>query len=315
VPSGTKIEIATRSGNTRTPDETWSDWSNAYSDGEGSAITSPRARYLQWRAVMTGARGSVPLLTSVTAAYLPRNTRPRVSSITIHPPGTVFQRQFPIDPEIAGFEGDTPDRRALARVQGTPQSASLGRRSYEKGLLTFVWRADDENRDTLTYDLLYRREGETSWKPLKVGLSDQILVWDTTSVPNGRYVVKIVASDAASNSPTTALTGAMESMSFDVDNAPPVIAVGSVRRDGNRTLISFDVRDADSAVQKAEYSLDGDRWLALYPRDGIADSRSEQFELVLDGDTGARGVILRATDALNNVASTDVPAPPVSGRR
>jgi hypothetical protein len=148
-----------------------------------------------------------------------------------------------------------------------------------------------------------------------VGLSDQILVWDTTSVPNGRYVVKIVASDAASNSPTTALTGAMESMSFDVDNAPPVIAVGSVRRDGNRTLISFDVRDADSAVQKAEYSLDGDRWLALYPRDGIADSRSEQFELVLDGDTGARGVILRATDALNNVASTDVPAPPVSGRR
>jgi hypothetical protein len=26
-------------------------------------------------------------------------------------------------------------------------------------------------------------------------------------------------------------------------------------------------------------------------------------------------VILRATDALNNVASTDVPAPPVSGRR
>ncbi len=99
----------------------------------------------------------------------------------------------------------------------------------------------------------------------------------------------------------------MESMSFDVDNAPPVIAVGSVRRDGNRTLISFDVRDADSAVQKAEYSLDGDRWLTLYPRDGIADSRSEQFELVLDGDTGARGVILRATDALNNVASADVP--------
>jgi hypothetical protein len=315
VPSGTKIEIATRSGNTRTPDETWSDWSNAYADGEGSAITSPRARYLQWRAVMTGARGSVPLLTSVTAAYLPRNTRPRVSSITIHPPGTVFQRQFPVDPEIAGFEGDTPDRRALARVQGTPQAGSLGRRSYEKGLLTFVWRADDENRDTLAYDVLYRREGETSWKPLKVGLSDQILVWDTTSVPNGRYVVKIVASDAASNSPTTALTGAMESMSFDVDNAPPVIAVGSVRRDGNRTLISFDVRDADSAVQKAEYSLNGDRWLTLYPRDGIADSRSEQFELVLDGDTGARGVILRATDALNNVASADVPAPPASGRR
>src|SRR4030095_5813061 len=119
---GTKIEIATRSGNTRTPDETWSNWSPGYTQAEGSAIASPRARYLQWRAVLTGARADAPLLTSVTAAYLPRNLRPRVTSITIHPPGTVFQRPFPTDPEIAGFEGDTPDRRALAQAQGHPRS-------------------------------------------------------------------------------------------------------------------------------------------------------------------------------------------------
>ena len=54
----------------------------------------------------------------------------------------------------------------------------------------------------------------------------------------------------------------------------------------------------NSAVQKADYSLDGDRWQTIYPKDGIADSRFEQFELVLDGDAGARGVILRAADAL-----------------
>ena len=41
-------------------------------------------------------------------------------------------------------------------------------------------------------------------------MSDTILVWDTTSVPNGRYILRIVASDAPSNSPATALTGAME---------------------------------------------------------------------------------------------------------
>ena len=35
----------------------------------------------------------------------------------------------------------------------------------------------------------------------------------------------------------------------------------------------------------------------------------EQFELVLDGDAGARGVILRATDALNNVSSVRGEAP------
>jgi sugar lactone lactonase YvrE len=309
VPAGSRIEISTRSGNTRTPDETWSDWSAPYQNREGSPITSPRARYLQWRAVLTGDRGGAPLLTSVTAAYLPRNVRPRVTSITIYPPGTVFQRQFPVDPEIAGFEGDTPDQRALARAQGTTPALSLGRRGYEKGLLTFAWRAEDENRDTLTYDVLYRREGETEWKPLKRGFPDQLLVWDTTSVPNGRYILRVVASDSQSNSPDTALTGAMESTAFDVDNTPPAIAVGAVRQDAGRTIIAFSVRDADSAVQKAEYSRDGDRWMTVYPRDGIADSRVEEFELVLEGGMGTRGVILRATDSLDNVASADVPPP------
>jgi WD40 repeat protein len=319
TPAGTKIEISTRSGNTRTPDETWSDWSAACSTPEGSAITSPRARSLQWRAIVSGARNDAPLLTSVTAAYLPRNLRPRVTSITIHPPGTVFQRPFPTDPEIAGFEGDTPDRRATAQAQGNPTntSPSIGRRGYEKGLLTFVWRADDDNRDELAYDVQYRREGETSWKLLKRGLTDPILVWDTTSVPNGRYILQIVASDAPSNSPSTALTGAMESTAFEIDNSPPVITVTSVRREGNRTTIAFDVRDDQSAVQKAEYSLDGNRWQTIYPKDGIADSRFEQFELVLEGDA-ARGVIVRTADALNNLssASADVPTPAqASGRR
>jgi WD40 repeat protein len=309
VPADTSVEISTRAGNTRTPDETWSEWSPPYPDREGSAITSPRARYLQWRATLTGASGTAPLLTSVTAAYLPRNLRPRVTSITVHPPGTVFQRQYPADPEIAGFEGDTPERRALARAQGATPGVTLGRRGYEKGLLTFAWQADDPNRDTLTYDVLYRQEGETAWRSLQHGLTDRILVWDTTSVPNGRYVVRVVASDAPTNSPDTALTGATESTAFDIDNAAPVITLGSVRREGDRSVVTFEVRDDDSVVQKAEYSLDGNRWVTVYPADGIVDSRLERFELVLEGEARTRGVILRATDALNNVANFDVPAP------
>jgi len=150
-------------------------------------------------------------------------------------------------------------------------------------------------------------------------MSEAILVWDTSSVPNGRYFVRVVASDTPSNSPATALTGAMESTSFEIDNTPPTITVTSVRREGSRVTIAFDVRDANSSVQKADYSLDGDRWQTIYPKDGIADSRFEQFELVLDGEAGARGLILRAADALNNVASArgeaPTPAPEPSGRR
>src|SRR5690242_6021278 len=100
--------------------------------------------------------------------------------------------------------------------------------------MTFTWRADDENGDELQYDILYRREGETAWKTLKRGLAEQILVWDTISVPNGTYVLRVVASDAPSNPAATALTGQLDSTTFDIDNSPPVVRVSGVRREGSR---------------------------------------------------------------------------------
>jgi sugar lactone lactonase YvrE len=311
APAGSKVEISTRSGNTRTPDDTWSNWSPAYTNPEGSAISSPRARYLQWRAVISAPKGETPILTSVIAAYLQRNLRPRVTAITIHPPGTVFQKPFSTgELEIAGYDGELPERRLTAQQPGggaLPPGASpspaLGRRVYQKGLMTFVWRAEDDNNDELQYDVLYRREGETAWKALKRNLVDPILVWDTTSVPNGTYLLRVVASDTAANPPGSALAGHMDSSSFDIDNAPPTIGVTGVRRDGGRTVIAFEVRDSHSAVQKVEYSVDGDRWRTIYPKDGISDSRLELFELALDGDAGSRSVVIRATDALNNVSS------------
>ena len=318
IPAGTTLQVSTRSGNTRTADETWSDWSAPYADPSGSPIVSPRARYLQWRAVLAGARDQAPVLNSVIAAYLPRNSRPRVSTITIHPPGTVFQRPFPTgEPELAGFEGDTPDRRAAiqtANAANTNAGPALGRRAYQKGLLTFVWRAEDDNRDELVYDVQYRREGEAEWKALRRGLRDAIFVWDTTSVPNGRYVVQVVASDLPTNAPDAALAGSMESTTFEVDNTPPTVTVIGARREGARAILGFEVRDTDSAVQKVEYSVDGDRWQTVYPKDGIADSRFEQFDLPLEGDA-ARGVIIRATDSLNNVTSARGEAPAVPARR
>ena len=242
----------------------------------------------------------------------------------MHPAGTVFQRPFSTgEMEIAGFEDNTSDGRQANQTGAaspgagvTPASPPLGRRVYQKGLQTLVWKAEDPNSDRMQFDVLYRREGETSWKVLKREVTDPILVWDTTSVPNGSYFLRIVASDAPSNSPSTTLTGALESSAFDIDNTPPDITMTSVRRDGARLVIEFDVRDEYSAVQRADYSLDGDKWQTIYPKDGIADSRVEQFELVLEGEEAARGVIVRATDALNNSASARGEAPAAgSGRR
>src|SRR4051794_8352803 len=46
------VEVFTRSGNTATPDDTWSPWSKAYTQSNGEKIASPNARYLQWKAVL-----------------------------------------------------------------------------------------------------------------------------------------------------------------------------------------------------------------------------------------------------------------------
>ena len=303
-----EVNVFTRTGNTATPDETWSPWSKPHTSAGGEQIVSPNARYLQWRAVLT-ANGSHagPVLTSVTTAYLPRNLRPQVSSITVHPAGMVFQRPFSTgEMEIAGFEDNTSDGRAQSQsAASSPASSStpaLGRRIYQKGLQTFVWKAEDQNDDRLQYDVLYRREGETSWRALHRALTDPILVWDTTSVPDGTYFVKVAASDAPSNSPEAALVGELESASVDIDNTAPRIELQPAARSAAGTTLAFIVRDEQSPVQRVEYSLDASRWRVVYPKDGIPDSRREEFAVTLN-DSDGRSVIIRATDAMNNVAT------------
>jgi len=306
VPAGTQVELRTRSGNTKTPDDAWSQWSAAYANANGSTITSPKARYLQWRAVLTG-KGESPVLTSVSAAYLQRNVRPDVDSVTVHPPGVVFQKPFSTgEAEIAGFDDDPAEKRMTSGANGNTQPSAapqLGRRTYEKGLQTFVWKASDENGDELSFDVLYRREGETTWKTLKSGIADTILVWDTATAPNGSYVVKIVASDHQSNAADNALKGERESNSFDVDNSPPAVTLGASRREGGMIVIPVEIRDADSAVTRVEYSIDAQRWQSAFPQDGILDGRQEQFVLRFDPAIAGRTLVVRATDAMSNVGA------------
>lgn len=302
TPAGTKVEISTRSGNTRTPDEAWSAWSAPYANPQGSPITSPKARYLQWRAVLTGTATATPVLTSLSAAYLPRNIRPQVESITVHPPGVVFQKPFSSgETEIAGLDDEAQDKRAAANAAGSVSTPQLGRKIFQRGLQTFQWKADDDNFDELSYDVFYRREGDTTWRELKTDLHDTLLVWDTSSVPNGTYVLKVAASDRKSNPPDVALTGELESSSFEIDNVAPTVQIATLRRDGTRFVVPADVRDADSPIAKVEYSLDAQAWQIAFPRDGILDARQEAFEIRLEPDASGRTLVIRATDALGNV--------------
>lgn len=317
TPSPALVKVFTRAGNTPTPDETWSDWAGPYARPEGDAVTSPAARYLQWKVVLTspGAGTAPPAFISMNVAYLQRNLRPRVNAITVNPPGVVYQKPYPVgEPEIAGL-GDTPsDARAplFSLPLGQPAAAAagpaLGRRMYQKGLQSFSWRSDDDNDDRLRYDISYRRTDDTAWHLLRRQTDEQLLTWDTTAVPDGTYVIKVSASDAPSNVPSAALSGELESEAFEVDNAAPAITVVQSTREGTGTRLIVEIRDGHSAVSGAEFSLDGGAWQTVYPADGAADSRVERFEIRVEGEAAGR-VMIRASDAMNNVATARVEGP------
>ena len=66
-PSGTSLTLQTKTGNTPTPDGTWSDWSTPYTTPTGQAITSPVGRYIQYKAALSASDNSkTPTLTNVT---------------------------------------------------------------------------------------------------------------------------------------------------------------------------------------------------------------------------------------------------------
>ncbi len=319
TPPGSQIQIRTRSGNSQTPDDTWSPWSEPYTNADGQPIKSPNARFIQWQAVLSGS-GASPVLTSVTVAYLQRNLRPRIASITAYPPGNVFQKPYSTgEGEIAGFEAGWPDTRPspVTLAAGAASNPSLGpsplgRRIYQKGLQTIAWKAEDDNGDKLQYDLFYRREGETAWRPLQRGLTDPLFVWDTTSVPDGTYFVRIVANDALSNPPAQALSTKSDSEAIDVDNTPPAIRLLDVRRESGKTVVSFEAADAQSTIERADYSVDSGRWQPLYPKDGLCDSRTESFEFSVGGQP--EGIVLRVMDVMGNIATARVDAASVKGR-
>jgi len=311
LPSGTSLEITTRSGNTSTPDATWSNWSAAYTQKDGDPIVSERARFLQVRSVLVGKASATPVLDTLSAAYLQRNLRPQVQSITVYGPGEIFQKPVSVtgEMEVLGFEpGEAPDTRPAAQ---TPRPFAMpptaySRKLYQRGLQTFQWKADDPNGDALVYDVQYRAVGDTRLRTLRKGTSDTVLAWDTSTVPNGRYLVRVTARDTPGNPEALALSGDKESIPFDVDNTPPTVSL--VAGGSSPVRVRAVVRDDMSLLRKAEFTVDGGRWQEVHPTDGINDAREETYEITPGAlpEPGPHMLVVRATDLLGNVATARI---------
>jgi hypothetical protein len=314
APAGTEVRLETRSGNTTTPDSTWSAWSAPYTKSAGQPIESEGARFLQVRVTLVAKGALTPVVDSIEAAYLQRNLRPEVQSVTVHPAGEIYQKPLSTggEIEILGLDaGLPPEMRPLgAATRRTPSVSptAYGRRLFLRGIQTFTWKAEDPNGDTLRYDVHYRALGEERFRLLRGGLDEAVLAWDTTTVPNGRYVVRVTASDAPGNPESLALAGHKESAPFDVDNTPPTVALGLV---AGARRVRASVADDSSQIRRVEFSVDGGSWREVHPVDGISDSPQETYEITPtpSAEPGPQLVVVRATDLLGNVATARVEVP------
>lgn len=295
------IELQSRSGNSERPDTTWSDWSAAYRDAAGSQISSPKARFIQWRAVLR-AGAAAPRLEDVSLAYLPRNVAPEVLAITVLPAGVALQQQIQIqvDPNIEA-SGLDPSLFGMV-VQAPP------RRLFQRGARSLQWQAEDRNGDTLEYAVYYRALNETTFRLLKDHIRETFFTVDGASLADGRYVFKVVASDASDNPAGQALSSERVSEPIDLDNTPPAVKlIGQVQSSGDRVRGVFEVEDGTGRIKRADISIDGSPWREIFPDDGIADSAKERYsvELPVSG-AGEHTISLRAFDNSNNLGNISV---------
>src|SRR6185369_3529678 len=100
---------------------------------------------------------------------------------------------------------------------------------------------------------------------------------NSDTLPDGIYVVRLVASDAVANTVENALATEMESRPFTVDNTPPEVTVKQDGLNGGRVRVAIEAADATSTLNQAEISVDAGDFRAIFPKDGIVDSKTESF--------------------------------------
>jgi hypothetical protein len=290
------LAISFRSGNTKTPDATWSGWSDPSPTPEG-AVNAPSARYIQWKLDALGTDPST-VVDTVTVAYVNRNSAPVIDSLTVNDPGTIFLGSFSQSSQIV--EATNPDEYGIFTSLDAPRDKNeTGKRVFRKGYRTVSWRAHDDNGDSLRYSLSFRLKGSDSWLRLRDNMEETLMNFDTSQLPDGTYELRLAVSDSTDN-PAMPLSDKREGVEFDVDNTPPAITFNADASD-----VHVRVTDRRSSVGKVEYSIDAQKWTRLTPDDGLADSPDESYTIKRSALAG-HFVIVRAVDAFYNVATASV---------
>ena len=131
-----------------------------------------------------------PLLKKVTLASVQTNIEPKFTSIEVNDGSSSGNRE--------------PGRRpsgglAPPSARGGDSGRSGNGKSAPSKNWKINWKVEDANDDTLQYTLYYKAVTDSNWRLLKKELSKAEHEWDITTVGDGRYALKVVATDKLSN--------------------------------------------------------------------------------------------------------------------
>jgi len=294
-----KIEIETRTGNTKEPDNTWYEWKPVKwgKRPDEGRIQNPVARYLQWKAIFKAQRREPqPNLDFVEVFYVPSNEPPQVKKIEVKKSAAPTGAR-PSKPGLRPPTSAAKKNSAVGKDFKVPDHSNS--QKFE-----IVWQVSDPNGDPLESALYFKGEGEKTWKLIKDKLTQTKYVFGTGTLPDGEYRIKVVVSDRRGNFAPDVRKDELVSDRFVVDNTPPVIEkikAKAVADAKGKWHISARVSDATSLIAGAKYNIDGQDWHVLMPADGLFDDRVEQLEFDTEELKGEEHVLgLVVTDREGN---------------
>ncbi len=276
------VEVTTRTGDTSLPDTTWSNWSDPLP--QGGPVKSPGGRYVQVRGRWSADPNAE--LSDIIIPFVTENLRAVVTEVSAVPKGGHDTKEGLV---ASGTEVPKHDTSVKVTV-----------------------KVDNPDGDDLRFRASYRRDGDPAWRDLtrpEDVVTKTDIDWDTSTLPEGKYRIRVSASDELANPPETALEHTLVSQQVLIDNTPPVFH--GLQITGRR--LQGHVVDVLGPIARIEVSVDGrPDWHPLAPADGIFDSADEAIDADIHTlvPPGSHIVAVRAYDSAGNAVVANVVTPP-----
>jgi hypothetical protein len=272
---------------------------------DGTNITNPDARFLQWKLELSSTTKTLtPQIKQVSISSMQMNLPPEIATITIFPQGEYYQNSD-VDQQAkrSVMEKDYNFEEEEGGPQMSKRNNYLGRKIFRSNFRTVNWLVIDDNNDDLIFNLFYKQENDRTWKKLAQNWQSTSFAWDTERMPDGRYYLKLEASDSLSNPQEVFLKSEKISESFSIDNSGPEIVNLAFNKKSKPTEISFIVQDQFNLLKEVWYAVDGDDWKQVNPVDGILDSKNEKFLIRISSvqGKGKHELVIKALDTLKNI--------------